>query len=79
MWQQLGVTACHRCWQARATDLHEPLCRSRGGDPSDPAQCWPLCRQCHDEIHDHPEQATRDGWLTPSWRSDELPAVDHGF
>lgn len=80
MWQQLGVTACHRCWQARATDLHEKLCRSRGGDPADPDQAWPLCRDCHDFVHLNPELATAEGWLIPSWSArDPVPAEHDGF
>jgi hypothetical protein len=72
MWQQMGPTACARCSGAQAVDLHEPLCRSRGGDAADPMQCWPVCRKCHDYIHDHPAEATAEGWLVPSWEADEF-------
>lgn len=57
----------HRC-DGRATDIHEPLTRARGGSITDPANTWALCRSCHRFIHDNPEEATRLGLLVPSWK-----------
>ncbi len=33
---------------------HEPLLRSRGGDPTDPKQIIPLCGACHEWVHNFP-------------------------
>jgi hypothetical protein len=54
---------CVRCHRSASTDAHEPLLRSRGGDPYDPAECIAVCRPCHSWIHDNPKQATVDGWM----------------
>lgn len=48
-------------------DAHEPLMRSRGGDPTDPDACILVCRRHHDAIHDFPTKATKLGLLIPSW------------
>jgi hypothetical protein len=58
---------CERCKSARSTDVHEPGMRSRGADICDPAQCVCLCWPCHRWIHDHPADATAEGWMVPSW------------
>lgn len=50
-----------------ADDAHEPGMRSRGADPTDPAQAIPVCRHCHGEIHRNVAEATRRGLLVPSW------------
>lgn len=42
-------------------DGHEPLPRSRGGDPLDPDQVISICRQHHDCIHSHPTLARERG------------------
>lgn len=57
-----GFVACRRCG-AGADDLHEVLSRARGGSISDPANCVPLCRECHDWVTTHPRLATGEGWL----------------
>lgn len=44
-------------------DGHEPLPRSRGGDPTDPEQVILVCRQHHDWIHAHPEASYGYGLL----------------
>jgi len=58
---------CQRCQAARSTDVHEPRMRSRGADINDPRECVALCRDCHNHVHAHPAEATREGWLVPSW------------
>lgn len=52
-----------------AEDAHEPAMRSRGADITDPDQAVPTCRHCHDSVHAHPVEATRRGWLVPSWEA----------
>jgi hypothetical protein len=47
----------------RATDIHEPLTRGRGGDILDPENTLALCRVCHDWIHANPLAATELGLL----------------
>lgn len=47
----------------RSTQVHEKLTRARGGDITDKANCFALCRDCHMWIHDHPAAATEEGWL----------------
>ena len=56
-----GPVLCQRCGRL-ADDLHEILSRARGGSISDPENCVPLCRPCHDEITTHPLQAKEEGW-----------------
>lgn len=46
-----------------ATDGHELLLRSAGGDPTDPENIKLVCRQCHDWIHGHPKEARAAGLL----------------
>lgn len=58
---------CERCKAARATDVHEPLLRSRGGDITDPDQCVALCRSCHDFVHNFPLIALEEGFMKHSW------------
>ncbi len=40
---------------------HEPLKRSRGGDPTDPAQVLAACDRCNFWIEENPTEATRLG------------------
>lgn len=51
----------------RATDIHEPLTRARGGSITDVENTISVCRRCHDWIHAHPEIATDLGLLKHSW------------
>ena len=55
-----------RC-QGRATDIHEPLTRARGGSIVDLDNTVAVCRRCHDWIHDNPNVATSLGLLQHSW------------
>jgi hypothetical protein len=50
-----------------AEDGHEPLLRSRGGDPTDPANIVLLCRKCHDHAHANPRVAEALGLMRHSW------------
>src|SRR5687767_8919820 len=59
-----------------ADDAHEPRMRSRGADPTDPAQAIPVCRECHRRIHAEPALATRFGLLIPSWQDAEGEAFE---
>jgi hypothetical protein len=40
------------CWGP--LDVHEPIHRSQGADPTDPNQCELVCRGHHNWLHDHP-------------------------
>ncbi len=46
--------------------VHEPLKRSRGGDPTDPNQGIGICAACHRFTEDFPAEATRLGLLVSS-------------
>tara|TARA_R110002020_G_scaffold155677_3_gene336895 strand:- start:3044 stop:3415 length:372 start_codon:yes stop_codon:yes gene_type:complete len=49
--------------QGRATDIHEPLMRSRGGSILDLDNTVAVCRRCHNWIHENPAVATELGLL----------------
>ncbi len=51
-----------------AQDGHEPLLRSRGGDPADPNQIVLACRACHDWVHNNAAESA--AWLRHSWDRD---------
>lgn len=55
-----------RC-QGRATDIHEPLMRSRGGSIVDPENTIAVCRRCHSWIHANPDASVSMGLLRHSW------------
>jgi hypothetical protein len=59
---------CERCENHKSQDIHEVLPRGRGGSITDPANCVALCRACHMDIHDHPAQSMREGWLVRARR-----------
>lgn len=52
----------HRC-KGVATDGHELLPRSGGGDPTDPENIKLVCRPCHSYIHEHPIWSLENGLL----------------
>lgn len=55
--------ACARCGHP-ADDLHELLSRARGGSITDPANCVPLCRPCHEDVtFRHHEIPDADRWI----------------
>lgn len=62
-WEKFKTDRC----QGRATDIHEPLMRSRGGSIVDVGNTISVCRRCHDWIHGNPEAATEVGLLKNSW------------
>jgi hypothetical protein len=54
-WTRLPVCPINR---HAADDGHEPVRRSQGADPADPAQVIPLCRAAHDWVHANPRKAS---------------------
>lgn len=48
-------------------DMHEVKKRSRGGSPTDPDNIKCLCRRHHEWTEAEPAEATRLGFLKPSW------------
>jgi hypothetical protein len=64
-------TMCVVCGNARATAIHEPLTRARGGSILDEKNCVPICAPCHMRVHeDRDGWATAAGWLRHSWDGD---------
>lgn len=56
----IGLDAiCRRCRKRLATEGHHPL----GQIGALILIFWPICRRCHDQIHDFPNEAREDGWL----------------
>jgi len=49
--------------QQAATDKHERIMRSMGGNPTDPENCLAVCNGCHRWLHDNPTDATKLGLL----------------
>ena len=47
----------------RATVIHEPLLRSRGGSTIDVDNSVAICDPCHRWVHDHPMLATELGLM----------------
>lgn len=54
---------CH----GMAVTLHEPLLRSRGGDPASDADTIAVCSYCHDAIHRNVAEATERGLMRHAW------------
>jgi len=49
--------------------LHEPLLRSRGGDPaSEEGTVW-TCFMCHSNVHANPIDSIERGWMIHSWEA----------
>lgn len=55
--------ACERCQRRPSRDIHHKAGR-HGTNYLDESTWAALCRYCHMEIHDHPSEARRTGWLT---------------
>jgi 5-methylcytosine-specific restriction endonuclease McrA len=59
--------ACREVTPLAEGECHHRKLRSRGG-PNTAFNCVWLCGSCHRAAHmDLAGQATRDGWLVPSW------------
>lgn len=43
-------------WWFEIGHVHEVVPRSRGGDPTDPANCALLCPLCHKQAHERSDQ-----------------------
>ena len=73
IWFKVGGDPTIKCWGG--LDVHEPLPRSRGGDPLDPAQCVLLCRGHHRWVHDHPAAGKALGLLYAGyqWPVGQMP------
>ena len=62
---------CLRC-RKPAADVHHRRPKKMGGTKNEytafgMANLVSLCRKCHNDIHAHPEQAYRTGYLVHSW------------
>ena len=56
-----GPVMCGFCGCCRADDFHEIVSRARGGSITDPENCIPLCRPCHDRATTEPVWAAELG------------------
>jgi hypothetical protein len=56
----------------RAEHAHHVKLRSRGGS-NDPANLLAVCEPCHSWIHGHPDEATEQGLMRPSWHEEQQP------
>lgn len=61
-----GHVRCNRT----AVDPHEIKTRGRGGSITDPDNCVPTCRTCHNWVDDHPELAAEYGMVAHNWTPD---------
>ena len=55
-----------------ATDVHELVRRSQGGDILDDNNVLSVCRRCHDMIGRHPHEAEELGLALPGWATAEM-------
>lgn len=56
------MKVCWVCVRTKATDVHHK--NGRHNDRLNDTSFWlPVCRRCHDWIHQHPQQARDNGWL----------------
>lgn len=49
--RQLKLHLKNAAHEFEVAHIHEVKLRSRGGDPTDPANCVTLCFKCHGEAH----------------------------
>jgi hypothetical protein len=67
--QSIVLSALRACGlNARSTEVHEKLKRSRGGSIVDDANVAALCRRCHRFTEEYPRLSTMAGLLIPSWQ-----------
>lgn len=59
----MADATCARCRQRPARDPHHPYGRGSGKNLWRLLCFIPVCRRCHDEIHQYPNKARLDGWL----------------
>lgn len=55
---EVQVKGCHQ----KAYHVHHKLRRSQGGT-NDPDNLMALCSNCHQWVHEHPEQSYTNDWL----------------
>lgn len=72
-------TRCEIRWDAsicggRATTVHEPLSRGRGGSIVDPDNAMAACIPCNEAASANPDEAVRRGVLRHSWDRDREAA-----
>lgn len=56
-----GLTPVGKYPARQWTDMHEILTRGRGGSPTDPDNILCLCRDCHEWVTTHEEEARKLG------------------
>jgi hypothetical protein len=70
---------CQVAWdrncQLAAVHVHEPLTRARGGSITDPANAVATCWWCHSQLHAHPAEAARRGFLRSAHDHDWMPVI----
>jgi 5-methylcytosine-specific restriction endonuclease McrA len=62
---------CMRRKHIPATEVHHIKARSQGGALLDESNFLPVCRPCHQWIHDHPDSARASGFMVR--RGEDLP------
>jgi 5-methylcytosine-specific restriction endonuclease McrA len=75
----LEAPRCERCERRVPGAFHHLVPKSRGGRTVPGNLAW-LCVDCHRWVHDHPEEATEQGWLRTAdnqqlgcWRCNRRP------
>ncbi|MDI9889943.1 HNH endonuclease [Microbacterium sp. IEGM 1404] len=68
---------CERCCARRATDVHHRQLR-RHGDHK-PANLVDLCRECHNRVHEHRDEATAAGFIVSGRVDPRTVPVQHGL
>ena len=74
--RQRDGNRCVRDGNTRELHVHHRMLRSAG---SDERACnrVTLCARCHRWVHDHPELALEQGWLTGRYQDPALIPVTH--
>lgn len=68
---------CERCCARRATDVHHRQLR-RHGDHK-PANLVDLCRECHNRVHEHRDEAAATGFIVSRSIDPRTVPVHHGL